>query len=76
MSFYSATGELISNENPSVCNPQVKEVKEVIEYKANGNLVIEKDEKELVTHATKLPSQPVYNSDSLGVRRGYFQDEE
>ena len=28
-------------------------LKEVIEYKANGNLVIEKDENEVVTHDTK-----------------------
>ena len=39
--------------------------KEVLEYKANGNLVRETDEKEVVTQATKLPSQPVFNSDNL-----------
>ncbi len=70
--FYCATGELIEKEN---VNKQVKEVNEVIEYKANGNLVIEKDEKETVTHAVKLPTQPVYNSENLGVSRRYLEEE-
>ena len=50
MSFYSATGELIPTEQPPVQKPVLKEV---LEYKANGNLVRETDEKEVVTQATK-----------------------
>lgn len=70
--FYCATGELIEKEK---VKKQVDDVKEIIEYKANGNLVVEKDEKEVVTHATKLPSQPVYNSENLGVSRRYLEEE-
>ena len=70
--FYCATGELIEKEQ---VNNKIKEVNQIIEYKANGNLVVEKDEKEVVTHATKLPSQPVYNSENLGVSRSYLEEE-
>ena len=71
--FYSATGDLIKKD----CAPVQKvALKESIEYKANGNLVIEKDEKEHVTHAVKLPSQQTYNSDNLGVTRRYLEEEE
>ena len=72
MSFYSATGELIPTEQPPV---QKTVLKEVLEYKANGNLVRETDEKEVVTQATKLPSQPVFNSDNLGIKRRYIEEE-
>jgi hypothetical protein len=70
--FYSATGELIKKESAVVPKPVLKES---IEYKANGNLVIEKDEKEHVTHAVKLPSQQSYNSDNLGLQRRYIEEE-
>jgi len=70
--FYSATGDLIKKD----CATGLKKVlKESIEYKANGNLVIEKDEKEHVTHAVKLPSQSAYNSDNLGVKHGHLEEE-
>ena len=70
--FYSATGDLIKKD----CALAPKKVlKESIEYKANGNLVIEKDEKEHVTHAVKLPSQQTYNSQDLGVKRRYLEEE-
>lgn len=71
--FYSATGELIKKDSAQA--PKVV-LKESIEYKANGNLVIEKDEKEHVTHAVKLPSQSTFNSDNLGVNRRYLEEEE
>ena len=71
--FYSATGELIKKDSAQA--PKVV-LQESIEYKANGNLVIEKDEKEHVTHAVKLPSQSTYNSDNLGVNRKYLEEEE
>ena len=71
--FYSATGNLIKKD--CATGPKVV-LKESIEYKANGNLVIEKDEKEQVTHAVKLPSQSTYNSDNLGVNRRYLEEEE
>ena len=69
--FYCATGELIEKEK---VDKAVKDVKETIEYKANGNLVIEKDEKEIVTHATRLPSQPVY-SENLGISQRHLEEE-
>ncbi len=70
--FYCATGELIEKEK---VEKKVNVVNETIEYKANGNLVIEKDEKETVTHAVKIPNQPVYNSDNLGISRRYLEEE-
>ena len=70
--FYSATGELIKKDSAEPSNVVLKES---IEYKANGNLVIEKDEKEHVTHAVKLPSQQTYNSQDLGVKRRYLEEE-
>ena len=71
--FYSATGELIKKDSAQL--PKVV-LKESIEYKANGNLVIEKDEKEHVTQGVKLPSQQIYNSQDLGVKRRYIEEEE
>tara|TARA_Y200000002_G_scaffold340781_1_gene311551 strand:+ start:403 stop:627 length:225 start_codon:yes stop_codon:yes gene_type:complete len=71
--FYCATGEMI--EKKQIVKNDVKEVKENIEYKANGNLVIEKDENEVVTHAIKLPTQQVYNSENLGLSRRYLEEE-
>jgi len=48
MPFYSATGKLITKED---VKPERPSLKETIEYKADGSLIVEKDEKEL-THAS------------------------
>ena len=47
MPFYSATGKLITMED---VKPERPSLKETVEYKADGSLIVEKDEKE-----TSLP---------------------
>ena len=44
MPFYSATGKLITKDDKK---PEKVSLKETIEYKADGTLVVEKDEKEV-----------------------------
>ena len=70
--FYSAMGDLINKDK----NCKTDEIlpKEIIQYKANGNLIYEKDEKEEVKYAVKLPSQKIYNSDDLGIKRRYIEE--
>ena len=89
--FYSATGKLINkgqesqqelhkeshkegaNHTHSVVKPQVE-----LEYKANGNLIVEKDEKEKVIKANKAfdpPENPLFRFNHLKKRTPYFEDE-
>ena len=55
--LYSAQGQLINKDVSKSVNI-VKDKK--IEYKANGNLVIEEDNKETVKSAVKIPGDQVY----------------
>ena len=73
--FYSATGELIKKDSAQA--PKVV-LQESIEYKANGNLVIEKDEKEKVVKSKKAfdpPENPLFRFNHLKKRTPYFEDE-
>ena len=68
--FYSATGDIIKKK----CDLEPKKVLiESIEYKANGDLVIEKDEREHVTHALNSHPQSKDNSDNV---KGKYLEEE
>jgi len=53
MPFYSATGKLITKED---VKPERPSLKETVEYKADGSLIIEKDEKELSHPPMGLPT--------------------
>jgi len=89
--FYSATGKLINkgqesqqelhktshvkgvNHTHDVVKPEVE-----IEYKANGNLIVEKDEKEKVIKAKKAfdpPENPLFRFNHLKKRTPYYEDE-
>ena len=89
--FYSATGKLINKGEESQkdlhneshekgVHHTHKEIKSEVEleYKANGNLVIEKDEKEKVVKAKKAfdpPENPLFRFNHLKKRTPYFEDE-
>ena len=55
--LYSAQGQLI---NKDVTKPVNVVSGKKIEYKANGNLVIEENNKETVKSAVKIPGDQVY----------------
>ena len=55
--LYSAQGQLI---NKDVTKPANVVRNKKIEYKANGNLVIEENNKETVKSAVKIPGDQVY----------------
>ena len=55
--LYSAQGQLI---NKDVTKPPNVVRSKKIEYKANGNLVIEENNKETVKSAVKIPGDQVY----------------
>ena len=55
MPFYSATGKLITKKD---VKPERPSLKETIEYKADGSLVVEKDEKEVSYPGVARPSAP------------------
>jgi hypothetical protein len=55
--LYSAQGQLI---NKDVTKPANVVRNKKIEYKANGNLVIEEGDKETVKSAVKIPGDQVY----------------
>ena len=55
--LYSAQGQLI---NKDVTKPVSVVRDKKIEYKANGNLVIEENNKETVKSAVKIPGDQVY----------------
>ena len=55
--LYSAQGQLINKDVSKSVNV-VRDKK--IEYKANGNLVIEEGNKETVKSAVKIPGDQVY----------------
>ncbi len=59
MPFYSATGKLITKDD---IKPEKVSLKETIEYKADGTLVVEKDEKEVSIQpsSTKIFRYPIY----------------
>lgn len=89
--FYSATGKLInkSQKSQKVLHSESHEkgvahthkgIKSEIEleYKANGNLVVEKDEKEKVVKDKKAfdpPENPLFRFNHLKKRTPYFEDE-
>lgn len=54
MPFYSATGKLITKED---VKPERPSLKETVEYKADGSLIVEKDEKELSHPPMGRPSK-------------------
>lgn len=57
--LYSAQGQLIKKDVPKPVNVNQISGKK-IEYKANGNLVIEENKKEIVKSAVKIPGDQVY----------------
>jgi len=57
MPFYSATGKLITKND---VKPEVASLKEAYEYKADGTLIIEKDEKEVAHPGVAHPSAPKF----------------
>lgn len=92
MYFYSATGTLIDRPNKKVLDNlhnyahkknighthNVASQKTELEYKANGNLVIERDEKETVIKPQKAfdpPENPLYKFNHLKKRTPYFEEE-
>ena len=61
MPFYSATGKLITKAD---IKPATVSLKETIEYKANGTLIVEKDEKEVAIQSSSghIFPYPVFKS--------------
>ena len=92
MFFYSATGELIDKDEKVVLKNlhdhahkknighthKITEPEVELEYKANGNLVIEKDEKEKVIKAKKAfdpPENPLFKFNHLKKKTPYLEEE-
>ena len=57
MPFYSATGKLITKSD---VKPERPSLKETVEYKADGTLVVEKDEKEVSHPALGRPTPKLF----------------
>jgi len=78
MPFYSATGKLITKDD---VKPEKVSLKETIEYKADGTLVVEKDEKEVsiqpslgwTPHFTPIP---IYKSTRSSIESKKVSSEE
>lgn len=56
--LYSAQGQLINKDVPKQTKVSTKGSK--IEYKANGNLIIDDGDKETVKSAVKIPGDQVF----------------
>jgi hypothetical protein len=61
--LYTATGQLINSDNST--QTTTRSTPKKIEYKANGNLIIEENNKETVQSAQNIPTDQVYHPFSV-----------